>query len=259
MHTRCVFFVHFMSFELKSINGSRVSIKADQAVVIIKLGEQELLLSTLDTSLNAVYRSPKLAPIDTLLARFCAGSKLLLSQVRVDDLWKQLDENLGRIKHDVQKEKDFIKRLSDIYGISGFEYLPMRYTSSDRRLSFAQNDVRVYGEFQGAGVQRASLILSFLELLEDTALLIEEPETFQHPKATRKLCEHIVELAKKNNIQLFITTHSWSDFLDMLRGIVERQDLRCYLLNRSADGRVTSDRVENRIDEIVRSLYFVPG
>ena len=44
--------------------------------------------------------------------------------------------------------------------------------------------------------------------MQGTALLIEELETHQHPGSLRKLVNILFELAKRRQLQLFVTTHS---------------------------------------------------
>ena len=45
-------------------------------------------------------------------------------------------------------------------------------------------------------------------LLKGTAVLVEELETYQHPESLRKLTETLFEVAKEQDLQLFLTTHS---------------------------------------------------
>lgn len=42
----------------------------------------------------------------------------------------------------------------------------------------------------------------------DLGLLVEELETHQHPESLRKLTQTLFELAKQQELQLFLTTHS---------------------------------------------------
>ena len=39
--------------------------------------------------------------------------------------------------------------------------------------------------------------------------MVEELETHQHPDSLKKLTQTLFELAKRQNLQLFLTTHSW--------------------------------------------------
>ena len=57
----------------------------------------------------------------------------------------------------------------------------------------------------------AANILALGVFLTDTALLIEELETHQHPESLRKLIETLFVLAKEQNLQLFLTTHSMEE------------------------------------------------
>ena len=63
-------------------------------------------------------------------------------------------------------------------------------------------------DWYGDGFRYAVNILSFGVVLNGTALLVEELETHQHPESLRKLTETLFELAKQQDLQLFLTTHS---------------------------------------------------
>jgi len=70
---------------------------------------------------------------------------------------------------------------------------------------------------RGSGVKRLVLLNFFRAEAErrqaekdvpDIVYAIEEPETSQHPKHQRKLIEAFIELAKADNTQILLTTHS---------------------------------------------------
>ena len=64
-------------------------------------------------------------------------------------------------------------------------------------------------DWMGDGLRYALNILALGMLLEGTILMVEEPETHQHPESLKKLTQTLFELAKRQNLQLFLTTHSW--------------------------------------------------
>jgi hypothetical protein len=185
-------------------------------------------------------------------ARHC---QFLPSHVRLDELWDHLDKALGEIKRRSMLEEDFIERIREVYGVSAYEFVPMPEMPDQRRVAFTEEKLRVFGDFQGAGVQRGGLILSLLELLHNTAMFIEEIETYQHPEALRILIKHTIELSEKNNVQLFVTTHSYYDALRFFIYLCKKKDeLRCYLLKRT-EGIIEVERAEDKADKILHEMY----
>ena len=61
----------------------------------------------------------------------------------------------------------------------------------------------------GDGLRYALNILALGMLLKGTVLMVDELETHQHPESLKKLTQTLFELAKRQNLQLFLTTHSW--------------------------------------------------
>ena len=64
-------------------------------------------------------------------------------------------------------------------------------------------------EWLGDGLRYALNILALGMLLDGTILMVEELETHQHPESLKRLTQTLFELAKRQNLQLFLTTHSW--------------------------------------------------
>jgi predicted ATPase len=206
----------------------------------------------LETSVPYFSPSPL---IDKEVLEYARHCQFLPSHVRLDELWNHLDKALGEIKRRPVLEEDFTKRIGEVYEVSAYEFVPMPEMPEQRKVAFREEKLRVFGDFQGAGVQRGALILSLLELLHNTAMFIEEIETYQHPEALRTLIKHAIELSEKNNVQLFVTTHSYYDALRFFKYSCRKSDeLRCYLLKRT-EGVVKAERVEDRIDKILDEMY----
>jgi len=203
------------------------------------------------------YTRPVLKIKGTVM-NYCEKIKIFPSLRRVDDLTKDLDELLGRIKLDLEKEDDFRKRISEIYGETRCEFIPRPERRDQKTLVFEQDKYRVFAEFHGDGVKRGALFISALEVLNNTALLIEEVENYQHPEALKKLAKNMVDLARKNNVQLFITTHSYFDALKYFYHSFDpekrRKEFRCYTLEREENG-VVNVKIEENIDNIIRTIY----
>ena len=107
-----------------------------------------------------------------------------------------------------RKEKKVIDLLNDIYQ-TDLETLSFGlFPPPQRRLVAALPRQSVAVDWFGDGFRYAVNILSLGVVLQGTALLIEELETHQHPESLRKLTETLFKLAKQQNLQLFLTTHS---------------------------------------------------
>ena len=250
------------SKEMPMPDGSFVSLGPNRYIVTFEDKTKEYYYHELDIalrvpsiSLSTTAPSRKLSPF---VLNYAKNAQLLLSCTNVADLWRELRSVLGKIKHKVDLEGDLIERLRKVYDISYYEFVPKPIKTSDILPVFTEEvpmKLRVYGAFHGMGLQRGALILSYLELLRNTALLIEEPEVYQHPRAMRMLAEHMIELAKKNKVQLFMTTHSYYDFLSVIRYApnIELDNLRCYLLKREPE-EIRVERVEKRIDKIIEAI-----
>lgn len=177
--------------------------------------------------------------------------------MRVDELTNELDDMLAAIKRNRDLEIELEKRMREAYGDFGYKYIPRAESPTDRRVAFKDGLLRVYSEFHGSGLRRSVLLISALINSKNTALLIEEIEPFQHPEALKVLAKNIVELARKNNVQLFITSHSYFDALRSFYYVFENEsqrekEFRCFLVKRQ------NGKVEVRVSDvlpIIQELY----
>ena len=64
--------------------------------------------------------------------------------------------------------------------------------------------VALYGD----GLKKALTMLNAIIKAEDGVLLVDEYETALHTSIMQKVFRFMVEVAKKENVQLFLTTHS---------------------------------------------------
>ncbi|VVB85322.1 AAA ATPase domain protein [uncultured archaeon] len=194
--------------------------------------------------------------------RYSDGARIFSSTINKKELTTMLDAMLGQIKINRKKETDLINRMSDIYREEfDYEFIPRLEDRKDKRVAFGNE--RIFSDFHGDGMQRALLFLSALELTSDTAIFIEEIEMFQHPKALKRLAKHTVDLAMKNRIQLFITTHNYDTFVGYaldtrkndINTVKEQEKLfRSYILT-NKDGIVDA-KIENDPTKIADELHF---
>lgn len=132
----------------------------------------------------------------------------LIHLVEPSLIHKGFDENFWFQLTRERKDKEVIQLLNDIYQTEieslGFSLFP----PPQRRLVAAMPRTSVAIDWLGDGVRYAINLLSFGIVLQGTALLIEELETHQHPGSLRMLVNTLFELAKRRQLQLFVTTHS---------------------------------------------------
>ena len=96
--------------------------------------------------------------------------------------------------------QEFDKDITDIrYIPNGNNYIPVLELSSGEYLPVA-----LYGD----GLKKALTMLNAIIKAEDGILLVDEYETALHTSIMQKVFKFMVEVAKKENVQLFLTTHS---------------------------------------------------
>ena len=111
----------------------------------------------------------------------------------------------------------------------------------------------------GDGARYALVIIMVAALARDTALLIEEPESHQHPGGLAKMLEMLLALAKENGTQLFMSTHS-IEAARLTSAIASELglDVATFFLERSPDGLVDARRVSPEESELLRAMGLDP-
>ena len=100
----------------------------------------------------------------------------------------------------------------------------------------------------GSGFQS---IVEFINRIkrEHKVILIEEPENHMHPGYAQELLIKIVDFARKEGIQFFITTHS-CDVLEFLSCYNFEPEYKDYL-----DKELNIIRMETNVESIVASQF----
>lgn len=114
-------------------------------------------------------------------------------------LLQEFDKDIMDIRY-IPNENNYIPVLE----LSNGEYLP----------------VALYGD----GLKKALTMLNAIIKAENGVLLVDEYETALHTSIMQKVFKFMVEVAKKENVQLFLTTHSLEavdKFLYANKGILE--------------------------------------
>jgi AAA15 family ATPase/GTPase len=112
----------------------------------------------------------------------------------------------------------------------------------------------------GDGLRYCVGILATAMNLRNTALLIEEIESHQHSGSLRKLIRHLVEIARENNLQIFLSTHSYGVWNSLARGVyledveTEKQEFRCFLVERDMETGKTTVETTDDVQKINAAL-----
>jgi len=120
---------------------------------------------------------------------------------------KQTEETLWPLLLKDRLDKLVVATLRDGYGlpIEDLTYAPF-YGPIQLVAKLPHTSIRV--DDLGDGARYALVMVMAAALARRTLLLIEEPESHQHPGGLAKTLEMLLSLAKKNETQLFMTTHS---------------------------------------------------
>ena len=146
-----------------------------------------------------------------------------------------LEQIWGRLFSD-RRDRILRDMVNDIYGLE-IETFNQSDFGAYNRVTAGLPDKGVAVDWLGDGLRYALNILALGMLLEGTILMVEEPESHQHPESLRKLTQTLFELAKKQNLQLFLTTHSWELMTYALEAAEEKElELAFHHLDLLQDG-----------------------
>ena len=97
--------------------------------------------------------------------------------------------------------------------IKGFDTIPYP-DGSQAPISVIKSDGTLLPIYTcGDGVQRWFYMLGAMSLYKSAVICIDEIDTGFHPDAQYEFCKNLVQSARNNNVQLFITTHN-IEFID---------------------------------------------
>ena len=178
-------------------------------------------------------------------------SKLNLSHV---------ESKLGEIKL-AGKDEEFGSILQNIYGKGReWEFLPHPDSPKEKRIAAKESGKRVFLSDFGDGFRYGLAICAIAMTVEGTAIFIEEIESHQHSGSLRQLIPNLIEISRKNNLQLFVSTqnyNAWSSFFHVAyKGDVKRRrkEFNNFIVERDvASGKVTAEPTSN-VQRIVAEL-----
>ncbi len=104
-------------------------------------------------------------------------------------------------------DKQLTTLANSIYGlnIEGFTYVSR---SSTLKVLFSDKDFALNLDNLGSGIQIGIRLFLWALLSSNGILLIEEFDAYQHVSALKEIAKGLCSLAKTNQLQMFLTTHS---------------------------------------------------
>ncbi len=110
----------------------------------------------------------------------------------------------------------------------------------------------------GDGIRIAIILAAYLLLARNTIVLIEDPENHQHPGGLLSILDFISEIAKNNNLQIFMTTHSL-ELIRFMRKIAEEKKIGLKVFFFEREKGIVNTRAIETIDlDIIRDLGIDP-
>lgn len=176
-----------------------------------------------------------------------------------------IDANL---MHDMQKvEKtlwtDLLKErwdklvtevLRDGYqiGVEDLTYMPM---GDVYQLAAKLSKTTVRVDDLGDGARYSMIWIMIATIARNTAILIEEPESHQHPGGLVKSLEALLNLTKRNNVQIFATTHSL-EFIKFIEKIAEERNLSMatFFIEMDEKGRIESRTITSKDSQYLTKM-----
>jgi hypothetical protein len=166
-------------------------------------------------------------------------------------------------------DKKVTSILNDVYKteIEHFTFKPYSIAKEKRRendrykLFSALADIALHIDDYGDGFRYAFSILTSALLFKKIPLLIEEIESHQHSGSLKKLIANLVKIAKTNNLQLFVTTHSydvWRYFYYAYSDEPTRKkDFRSFHVVRDANTAKVDVTQEDSIQRIREDIFEI--
>jgi len=148
----------------------------------------------------------------------------------------ELDQQLNQLKKDGTDTVfvDFIREAFD--NITGYETITR--PSNHAPIAFHLPEGKIYGDYLADGMKYAIKLLLSLWRENSCVVLLEEPENHQYAGVIPILAKLIVQLAVKNDLQLFIATHS----PELLCWLSQHggEAVKIYHVERDGKGKVTA-------------------
>lgn len=184
------------------------------------------------------------------LSRFCTN--LVFIDCRSKSLISESEKELARVKFG-GKTRKFGTLLKQCYGKGiNWEFIPHLDSPDEVRLTFKEGGKTIFASDLGDGFRLGLSILSKMFNRTNACFFIEEIESHQHSGSLKQLLRSIVKIARLNDLQLFMTTHSIDTWNSLSRGVyledkeMEKKEFRCFIVERTArSGVVTAEHTDD--------------
>lgn len=232
-------------------------------VQVVKLGE--ILYREMDFVVNRTSGQPMIrniresAEFKEKLAQYASNMSLI--DCTIKSKTSDVERILARFKITPELEARFGKLLNNIYGKGNeWEFIPQIENTDQKRFAIREGGQLKYFSGFGDGLRYGLGILGTALSVENTALFIEEIESHQHFGSLRKLVKHLVEIARENNLQIFLTTHSVDVYYSLARGVylddveTEKKEFRCFVIERDPKTEKVTAEGTDDLMKITRAL-----
>ncbi len=174
--------------------------------------------------------------------------------------FKQVEVKLWRNVLKERQDKLIAELISEGYDVKaeGLTYVPY---DGGHQLVIVTPKGYIRVDDLGDGARYAIILLMVLATSKEVPILIEEPESHQHPSGLAETIQFLLNLLIENGLQLFISTHS-IEFVRLLYEIAKEKGLevlvKTFFLERSEDGIVDVREIEAVDMDVLRKLGLDP-
>ncbi len=155
-------------------------------------------------------------------------------------------------------DKEVIELIKTGYesDAEGLTYMPL---GKEFCLAIQLSKTTVRVDDLGDGARVAVLLGAILAVTQNAFVLVEDLESHQHPGGLDKLLRFVFELAKKNSLQLFMTTHS-IELVQIAEKITTELGLglRTFFIERDEEGVVDTRALEAVDLDVLQKLGLDP-
>lgn len=180
-------------------NFEEFTVESSPRRLILKKGSRETERLTFDFGTGAISDGRFLTtpPSSEKIQRIDSGIDLVdVHQISKEENAIKIDD-IG----DYVKETELVDNLKTF----NLDYLVLEEDGEKHNIPY---------DFMGDGFKSiVGLLWELIDDVENEIVLLEEPETHMHPGYVREVVYFLIDLAREEDVQLFITTHD-SDFIN---------------------------------------------
>ncbi|HEX69474.1 MAG TPA: DUF2813 domain-containing protein [Candidatus Bathyarchaeota archaeon] len=184
--------------------------------------------------------------------------KFFESAVMIDEQFIRMlyivENALLRKLFESRLDRLLIEVLRDGYelDVEGLTYIPF---NQGYQLAVKLSRTIKFVDDLGDGAKYAIVLAMVATTMHDSLLLIEEPECHQHPGGLAKVMDVLLRLVKRNNLQVFMSTHS-RELCLIVEKLAEEHgvDVATFFIERGEDGEVSARMISAEDRKILEML-----